>query len=107
MAGLWERIKPTATLPRVSQHLLDASMTLYADGAFTSQQILDAINGTLGASPLAGAELTDLTAIRTQLDAKATATLKIIYALRMSAIGIAAEMGRVNEATWRSTLGIS
>jgi hypothetical protein len=91
---------------RCSQHLLDAAMILYGTGEFTAQQVLDGLNSRL-TSPLAGAELTDLTNIRAQLDAQGTTTLKIVYTDKIRAAGIAGEVGAITEAKWRSILGIA
>jgi hypothetical protein len=105
MAGIFERLKPSA-VDRVSAHLLDAAFVFNATGDFTTTQLKNGINGTL-ASPLAGAELTDIDNIATQLAAQANNTLKIIYFEKVKAATICVEMGVMNEATFRSVLGIA
>lgn len=106
MAGIWERVKKAATLERCSAHLFEAALSFYGTGDFTAQQVLDGINGTL-ANDLAGAEVTDLTNIRTQLDAQGTTTLKLVYLQKVKAAVIAGEMGAIDETKFRSVLGIA
>ena len=106
MAGIYERVKKAATLERCSAHLFDAALTLYGTGDFTSTQVLNAINDVL-ANDLAGAEVTDLTNIRAQMDAQGTTTLKLVYTAKVRAAVVAAEMGNVTDAQFRTILGIA
>lgn len=105
MAGIWERVKSTAAV-RVPSHLLDAAFVLNATGTFTQQQIIDALNAQLPA-PLAGAELTDLQNIVSEMTSQGTTTLKLVYIEKIKAAFICAESGSVNEATFRSILNIA
>ena len=105
MAGIWERVKVDAA-DRISSHLLDAAFVFNATGDFTQQQIIDAINSKI-VSPLAGAELTDLGNITSQMSAQGTATLKLVYLEKVRAAMLCAEMNLFNETTFRSILGIS
>lgn len=105
MAGIWERVKSTAT-DRLSSHLLDAAMVFRGDGTFTAQQILDVLNAHVS-NPLEGAELTDLSAIVTVLSGTSGAANKLVYKEKVKAALLCAEMGAINEATFRSVLGIA
>jgi hypothetical protein len=105
MAGIWERIKPTTT-DRVPSHLLEAAFVFKDTGTFTNQQIIDALNANISA-PLAGAELTDLTNIATALASAGSVTNHLVYMGKVRAAFIGAESGSINEAQFRSILGIA
>ena len=111
MAGLWERIKPGAD-DRVSVHLLESGLGgVYIDehsdpgNGFTRLQVRDAINSLL-ASPLTAGEEADLVAIADVIDGLANNNLRQDYLIKLNALTIAAEMGVVTEATFRTKLGI-
>lgn len=104
MAGLYDRIG--AVEDNVQVHYLVAGIKGYGTGIWTRQQVLDGVNALLTA-PLSGAELTDYTAIVDALDGQPNALNKLIYGNKIEAAMIAAEAGVLNEAGWRSALGIS
>lgn len=104
MAGLWERIKPDA-LDRVPVHLIQSAIYCAGRGLFTDAQVRNALNAVL-TTPLDSASETDLANIKAQA-VIGSATLKIDYQLRLHAVCISAENGALNEATWRSELGIT
>jgi hypothetical protein len=105
MAGIFERVKQTAT-DRVPSHLLEAAFVFKDLGTFTNQQIIDALNAKV-TTPLAGAELTDLTNIATALAGAGSATNKLTYKEKIRAAFIGAESGSITEAQFRSILGIA
>lgn len=105
MAGIWERVKSNAD-DRVGSHLIDASYVLIHTGTFTTNQVLTAINGTI-ANPLTASEQTDLNNISTALSNAGSVTNKLVYLEKIKAIFVAAEMGLINETTFRSALGIA
>lgn len=110
MPGLFDRVHNSGN-DRIDVHLLIAGLGGYAFGMWTAQQILDALNSKL-ASPLAGLELTDLTAIRTAIDAITAGNTdvqegrRMVRLRRMELACIAAENGLVNEVQWRAGVGI-
>lgn len=105
MSGIYERIKPTAN-DRVSSHLLEASYVFKHTGTFTDVQIVNAINTTITAQ-LTQSEKTDLTNISTALTNAGSVTNKLVYLEKIKAAFICAEIGVINEATFRSVLGIA
>ena len=106
MTGILARIEPPAT-DRVRVNDLLAGLTLEATGDFTSQQVLDAINLRVNTA-LAGAELTDLSNIQTELGNQVGVDAKALYARKVWAVLIAVEAGSLtNEATARSILNIA
>jgi hypothetical protein len=105
MAGIYERIKPTA-IDRVGSHLIDSAYVFIHTGTFTNQQVLNAINSTVE-TPLTAAETTDLTNISTALSNAGSVTNKLVYLEKIKAAFICAEIGVINEATFRSALGIA
>ena len=110
MAGLWELIKQDAT-ERVNTHLVVAGIKGFAAGVFTAQQVIDALDRTLGLngySPLTAAAKTDLSNIAAQITALGTVTLKLTYVVcKLEPVMIAGETGSCTEAFWRSALGIA
>lgn len=104
MAGIYERIKPSAE-DRVSSHLLDAAFVFIHSGNFTNQQVANAIDNTIG-SPLTNEEKTDLSNISTQLVNAGNLTNKLLYLEKIKAAFMLVEMGVINETTFRSLLGI-
>lgn len=109
MAGLWELLKQDAT-ERVNAHLVIAGIKGFSAGVFTAQQVIDALDRTLGLngySPLTVAAKADLSAIAAQITAAGTVTNKLVYVIgKLEPIMIAGETGNCTEAFWRSTLGI-
>lgn len=111
MSGLWERVKESAD-DNVPVHLIISGIKAYhvytvdnTKGA-TKAQILAAINSLLD-TDLAGAEITDLNNIATELDSLSNNTAKLIYLSNLEYAFTAAEMGVINEAKWRNDLGIA
>ena len=104
MPGIWERVKSSAA-DRLSSHMVDAALTLYSAGNFTSQQVLDGINGQL-ASALAGVEVTDLSNIRAAMDAISQTANKLVYVGKVRAAFLAGEVGAITESQFRAILGI-
>jgi len=105
MAGLWERLKPTAT-DRVNVHLVVAGIKGFSASIFTAQQVLDALNRHLQ-TPLTAPEIADLSAIAAQVTAAGTVTNKLVYVVgKLEPVMVAAETGDCTEAFWRSSLGI-
>jgi hypothetical protein len=105
MAGIFERVKQTAT-DRVPSHFLWAAFVFKNKGTYTSQQLLDSLNIGLQ-TPLAGAELTDLTNIVNAMAAAGSLTNRMDYINTLGAAAIAVEAGRMAEAQFRSILGIA
>lgn len=105
MAGIYERIKSTVD-DRVGSHLIDAAYVFVHTGTFTNQQVINAINSTIS-SPLTAAETTDLNNISTALSNAGSATNKLVYLEKIKSAFIYAELGIINEATFRSVLGIA
>jgi hypothetical protein len=105
MAGIFERVKQTAT-DRVPSHLLEAAFLFKDKAIFTNQQIVDALNAKVQ-TPLAGAELTDLANIATALAGAGSLTNRMDYLNKVRAAFIGAESGSITEAQFRSILGIA
>ena len=105
MAGIWERIKSDAQ-DRVSSHLLDAAYVFVHTGTFTNNQVVNAINGTIEI-PLTVEEKTDLSNISKALSNAGSVTNKLVYLEKIKSAFICAEIGIINEATFRSLLGIA
>lgn len=106
MAGIWNRIQSSIGGDRLGVHLIEAAFVTFNAGFFTSQQVINGLNATL-ATPLAGAELTDLGNIQTQLTNASGTANKLAYLERIKAATILGERGLINEATFRTILGIS
>ncbi len=102
MAGLYDRIGMD---DNVQVHYLTAGFKGYMAGLWTAAQVLNNINSLL-VTPLSGQEVTDLNDMVTVIDAKANNTQKLIYAMTVEAVMVAAEAGVLNEAGWRSGLEI-
>jgi hypothetical protein len=111
MAGIFERVKQTAT-DRVPSHQLDAAFVFKELAIFTNQQLIDDINRVATANnhperALTAAETTDLQNIATALAGAGSATNRLIYLQRLRATFYAAESGSITEAQFRSILGIA
>jgi hypothetical protein len=105
MTGIFGRVDPDAT-DRLAVHLVGAGLVLEARGDFTPAQVLAALNSVLE-SPLAGAELTDLTNLETQMDNETGTVDKIAYVRAVESIMIAIELGALtNETAARTALGV-
>ncbi len=105
MAGIWERVRGDAD-DRINAHLFEAAFVFNATGTFTEQQIINALNDNL-ISPLTANELTDLNNITSQMSLQANNTLKLIYMEKIKSALICAEVGVINEVTFRSILNIA
>lgn len=103
MSGLYDRLSSQDSL---NVHYFGAGFVGYAAGDWTAVQVLAALNDMLQV-PLSGDELVDLNAIAAEVDSKADATQKMIYALRVDAACLAAEVNQLGEVAWRNMLGIS
>ena len=104
MAGLWDRLTGENS---VSVHLVTAAIVLGSDGAFTNQQILDAINAHL-TTPIDSAAEADLLAIKAELIGQPNVAARGVYMHRLeSALIVAAGGYFTNESAWRTYLGIA
>jgi hypothetical protein len=111
MAGIFERVKSTAT-DRVPSHQLDSAFVFKELAIFTNQQLLDDINRVATANnhperALTAAEITDLQNIAAALAAAGSVNARHIYFQRLRAAFYAAEIGSITEAQFRSILGIA
>lgn len=107
MAGLWDRVRNGAG-DRVESLSLYAAMTLYAEGEVNGAVLLNYLNSRID-TPLSGAELTDIVAIRNKLDALPTVLLKHQWINLFHAALLFAENDRtgvLTEAAWRTRLGL-
>ena len=105
MAGIFDRVREGQGLV----HLLDAVFVFYHRGAYNKQTLAAALGNELsqnGYPELSSADLTDLNAIAVALDGSGSASNKLSYLNAIRANTMAAEYGAVNEAAFRSNLGI-
>jgi hypothetical protein len=108
--SIFDRLKPDGPngdgTDRVQAHLADAAIFLVADGSFTEAQARSAINAHLE-TPLAGAELSELNQVLTNIQAEPTLTDKIRYSMRWGHIVMVVESGDLtSEAIFKSVLNI-
>ena len=107
MAGIFDRLgAATPGNNRIPSEVLHSAFILLADGQFTAQNILDALNSTV-TDPLSGAELTDLSNIDTNVDNEVGRSAKLEYVTIIRAAFISAEAGLINDTQFRTILGIA
>lgn len=112
MAGIFDRMDDSGeSRNRISGNLLHAGFVLRATGDFTPAQVLAGLNAQLAlgnGDALAGAEITDLSALDDQLMISRTSSIdRLVYATKLRAIFVATEEGAITDATFRSVMGIS
>ena len=106
MAGIWEYIHTAGdeSQTRINVSLFRTALTSVALGLATRAQALAAIESALG-EEIVGDALTDLNAIA-DLFETGTSTARLVYAATVEAALNAGELNLINEATFRTWVGI-
>ena len=104
MAGIFDRLTGGDNLP---VHFITGALVLGAEGEFTNQNILDALNNQV-VTAIDSASETDLLNIKTELLAQTGSGGRADYMHRLESIMIAVAIGEFNnETNFRSFLGIT
>lgn len=107
MSGIWDYVTVTGdeTQRRVNVSLLRTALTGVALGLATREQAKASIEAKLGVT-IAGAAATDLAALA-DLFETGTSAQRLVYAAKCECVLNAAELGLINETTFRTWLGIA
>ena len=103
MAGLFDRLYPTDGTVGIGGHSLSAVICLYEEGWVSAAEAKTYLNNLLD-TPLGVDASTDLTNIAATISGPAADRLRRVAMIE--AAGQAVEDGQINEAKWRTILGI-
>lgn len=108
MAGLWDIVTVTGdeNQQRVNISLLRDMLTGLQFGVYTGSEARATLETSLGRS-FSTDEWNDLLAINTQLGGQADKTDKLVYLHKLTLMLNSAELTLVDEAEFRSVLGIT
>lgn len=91
--------------PSFAIHAVTSTLTLYAQGVITKQQIVSTLKDSSGAI-LTPDEQQQMVIMTDAIDAETGAANKAIRALRINAAAMLAELGQINKATAKTLAGV-